>query len=82
MEFQSDPLGSRKKSQSSRPGMAGSSLLPVPRRNRLYATACAAEHHRSRICFKGQKVNLSQVFADQNVAVTQVGERTWLISPM
>jgi putative transposase len=26
--------------------------------------------HCGRICFKGQKVNLSQVFAGQNVGVT------------
>jgi putative transposase len=32
------------------------------------------------ICFKGQKVNLSQVFAGQNVGVTQVGERVWLVT--
>ena len=30
--------------------------------------------HCGRICFKSQKVNLSQVFAGQNVGVTQVGE--------
>ena len=35
-----------------------------------------------RICFKGQKVNLSQVFAGQNVGVTQVGERVWLVTFM
>ena len=35
-----------------------------------------------RICFNGQKVNLSQVFAGQNVGVTQVGERTWLVTFM
>jgi len=33
-----------------------------------------------RICFKGRKVNLSHVFAGQNVGVTQVGERTWLVT--
>ena len=31
---------------------------------------------------KGQKVNLSQVFAGQNVGVTQVGERIWLVTFM
>jgi putative transposase len=36
----------------------------------------------ARICFKGQKVNLSQVFAGQNVGVTQVGGRTWLVTFM
>ena len=35
-----------------------------------------------RICFQGQKVNLSQVFAGQNVGVTQVGERIWLVTFM
>ena len=35
-----------------------------------------------RICFKGQKVNLSQVFAGQNVGVTQVGEHVWLVTFM
>jgi len=35
-----------------------------------------------RICFKGQKVNLSQVFAGQNVGVTQVSERVWLVTFM
>ena len=31
---------------------------------------------------RGQKVNLSHVFAGQNVGVTQVGERIWLVSFM
>jgi putative transposase len=35
-----------------------------------------------RICLKGQKVNLSHVFAGQNVGVTQVGERIWLVTFM
>jgi putative transposase len=35
-----------------------------------------------RICFNGQKVNLSHVFAGQNVGVTQVGERVWLVTFM
>src|SRR5215203_5672922 len=35
-----------------------------------------------RICFDGRKVNLSQVFAGQNVGVTQVGDRVWLVSFM
>jgi putative transposase len=38
--------------------------------------------HCGRICFYGQKVNLSQVFAGQNVGVTQVGDRIWLVSFM
>ena len=35
-----------------------------------------------RICFKGRKANLSHVFAGQNVGVTQVGERIWLVTVM
>jgi len=35
-----------------------------------------------RICFHARKVNLSHVFAGQNVGVTQVGERVWLVSFM
>jgi putative transposase len=35
-----------------------------------------------RICFAGRKVSLSQVFAGQNVGVTQVGERVWLVTFM
>jgi putative transposase len=35
-----------------------------------------------RICFKTRKVNLSQVFAGQNVGVTQVGEHVWLVTFM
>jgi putative transposase len=38
--------------------------------------------HCGRICFHGQKVNLSHVFAGQNVGVTQVGERIWLVTFM
>jgi putative transposase len=35
-----------------------------------------------RICFKGRKVNLSHVFAGQNVGVTQVGDQLWLVTFM
>jgi putative transposase len=35
-----------------------------------------------RICFKGRKVNFSHVFAGQNVGVTQVGDRIWLVTFM
>ena len=38
--------------------------------------------HCGRICFQGRKVNLSHVFAGQNVGVTQVGERIWLVTFM
>ena len=35
-----------------------------------------------RICFKNRKVNLSQVFAGQQVGVRQVSERIWLVTFM
>jgi putative transposase len=38
--------------------------------------------HCGRICFCGRKVNLSQVFAGQNVGVTQVNDRLWLVTFM
>jgi len=38
--------------------------------------------HCGRICFKGRKINLSHAFAGQNVGVTQVGERVWLVTFM
>ena len=38
--------------------------------------------HRGLICFHGRKINLSHVFAGQNVGVTQVGERIWLVTFM
>ena len=38
--------------------------------------------HCGRICFKGRKVNLSHAFAGQNVGVTQVGDRIWLVTFM
>ncbi|MFZ5691420.1 MAG: hypothetical protein ACOY5F_09200 [Pseudomonadota bacterium] len=35
-----------------------------------------------RICFNRQKINLSQVFAGQNVGIKQVIERIWLVTFM
>jgi len=35
-----------------------------------------------RICFNRQKINLSQVFAGQNVGVKQVSDRIWLVTFM
>ena len=35
-----------------------------------------------RICFKNRKVNLSQVFAGQQVGVRQVDEHIWLVTFM
>jgi len=38
--------------------------------------------HCGRICFKTRKINLSQVFAGQTVAVKQVEDHLWLVSFM
>jgi len=35
-----------------------------------------------RICFNRQKINLSVVFAGQNVGIKQVSDRIWLVSFM
>ena len=35
-----------------------------------------------RLCFEGRKINLSHVFAGQNVGITQVSERVWLVTFM
>ncbi len=35
-----------------------------------------------RICYRGRKVNVSQVFAGQLVGVRQVSERIWLVTFM
>jgi hypothetical protein len=37
---------------------------------------------RSRICYKSQKVNLSQAFAGQDVGVKQVSDHIWLVTFM
>jgi len=38
--------------------------------------------HCGRVCFDRRKINLSTVFAGQNVGVKQVDERIWLVSFM
>ena len=38
--------------------------------------------HCGRICFHGRKINLSHVFAGQNVGVTEVGDHLWLVTFM
>jgi putative transposase len=38
--------------------------------------------HCGRICFDSRKINLSHVFAGQNVGITQVAERIWLVTFM
>ena len=36
--------------------------------------------HCGRICFKGRKINLSHVFAGQEVGVRQVDDHIWLVT--
>ena len=38
--------------------------------------------HCGRICFNRRKVNLSSVFAGQNVGIKEVSDRIWLVSFM
>jgi putative transposase len=38
--------------------------------------------HCGRICYKSRKINLSQVFAGQDVGVKQVSDRIWLVTFM
>src|SRR2546426_7548533 len=52
------------------------------RSNRRSGDQTMAVTHCGRICFKGRKINLSHVFAGQNVGVTQVGDRIWLVTFM
>ena len=47
-----------------------------------FADATFTVTHCGRICFHGRKINLSHVFAGQNVGVTQVGEHIWLVTFM
>jgi putative transposase len=47
-----------------------------------FADATFTVTHCGRICFHGRKINLSHVLAGQNVGVTQVGERIWLVTFM
>jgi putative transposase len=47
---------------------------------RLYAEL--RDIPRRILCSKGRKVNLSHAFAGQNVSVTQVGDRIWLVTFM
>jgi len=47
-----------------------------------FADATFTVTHCGRTCFHGRKINLSHVFAGQNVGVTQVGERIWLVTFM
>jgi putative transposase len=61
---------------STRP-YAGLSDLDYPFHDRtITVTRCG------RICFGGRKINLSAVFAGQNVGVKQVSENVWLVSFM
>jgi putative transposase len=38
--------------------------------------------HCGRICFGRRKINLSSVFASQNVGVKEVSDKIWLVSFM
>jgi putative transposase len=38
--------------------------------------------HCGGICFEGRKINLSDVFAGQQVGIKQIDDRIWLVSFM
>ena len=50
--------------------------------SRRYQAGNFAVCDRRPLCFKGRKVNLSQVFAGQQVGVRQVDEHIWLVTFM
>ena len=59
------------------------SSLSLPRGPGVSVPRC--DIHRDalgRICFHGRKINLSHVFAGQNVGVTQVGDHVRLVTFM
>lgn len=61
---------------SSRP-YQGLSELEYPLHDRtITVTTCG------RICIGGRKINLSQVFAGQNVGIKEVAEKIWLVTFM
>jgi putative transposase len=63
--------------QPSRRPYTGLSDLDYPFHDRtITVTTCG------RICFKRRKINLSQVFAGQNVGIKEVAEQIWLVSFM
>jgi putative transposase len=47
-----------------------------------FADTTVTVTHCGRICFRGRKINLSHVFAGQQVGVTQVGDHVWLVTFM
>jgi putative transposase len=67
----------------------GARYTPSPRRYRGLDALAYPFHDWTatvttcgRICYNGRKINLSQVFAGQNVGVKQVSDRIWLVTFM
>ena len=56
---------------------AASPTWPIP-----FHDWTATVTHCGRICYNRRKINLSQVFAGQNVGVKQVSDRIWLVTFM
>ena len=58
---------------------------PLRRARATHLSAPRLDRHRhplGRICYKSRKVNLSQVFAWQDVGVKQVDDHIWLVTFM
>ena len=54
----------------------------LPRSNTRCTIATLTVTHCGRMCFGGRKINLSKVFAGQNVGVKQIADHIWLVSFM
>ncbi len=67
----------RRRSTRARPRYRGLAELDYP-----FHDWTATVTRCGRICFNHVKINLSQVFAGQNVGVRQVSDRIWLVSFM
>ena len=51
--------------------------IDYPFHDRISTITCCG-----RICFNGKKINVSQVFAGQNVGIKETEEKIWLVSFM
>jgi hypothetical protein len=54
----------------------------VPKEAGTYGDPREDRRREADLCFGRRKINLRQVFAGQNVGVTQVGDRIWLVTFM
>lgn len=75
-----EALGMKRPNEVYRPSpqlYRGLEELTYPFHDRTITVTCCG-----RICIRGKKINLSYVFAGQNVGVKEVGDGIWLVSFM